>query len=434
MKKRKLKKKIKLLIGLVFIILLGLSLHFSYEKKEKVTIKEEPTLLEVVSKKLVEIDYDFLKWIDKNYPDSLKKLIPLLDNYNDDVWHTVTGYSYRVLKDLYEEKYLNQDNIKVFDSKPSITLTFVGDVSLADNWFIMPKYDERGKGIQGILSDEVITIMRDTDLMVVNSEFTVSNRGSAMRGKQYTFRASPSRLSIYHEMGVDLVTLANNHVYDFGQDAFFDMLDSFDKEKIPRIGAGRNLEEAMKPYYFVIGGYKFAFLNATRAEKYILTPGATETSEGVFRCYDRTNLLNQIKKVKEECDYLITIVHFGKENYHTLEEEQMASARAYIDAGSDAIVGHHAHVLQGVEMYHNKPIIYNLGNFIFNSETVDTAIFQMKLKEDKTFDYYMIPALQKNTYVELLKDNEKQRIITDLNSWSINAIIDEEGKILESNR
>ena len=79
--------------------------------------------------------------------------------------------------------------------------------------------------------------------MVANSEFTVSNRGTKMAGKQYTFRAKPERLTIYDEMGVDLVTLANNHVYDFGRDAFLDMLDSFDKYEIPRIGAGKNIEE-----------------------------------------------------------------------------------------------------------------------------------------------------------------------------------------------
>ena len=399
------------------------------KEEKKDLLPKEPTILEQVSKKLETIDIDFLKWIDKEYPNSLKKLLPLLDSYDESVWHKATGYSYRVLQDFYQKKYESLDNITVFDTKPSATLTFVGDVSLADNWFVAPKYDERGQGIYGILSEDVVKIMTESDLMVVNSEFTVSNRGTAMRGKQYTFRASPSRLPIYKEMGVDLVTLANNHVYDFGRDAFLDMLDAFDEVKMPRIGAGRNLEEAMKPYYFIIGGYKFAFLNATRAEKYILTPGATETSEGVFRCYDRTNLLNQIKKVKEDTDYLITIIHFGKENYHTLEEEQVASAKAYIDAGSDAIVGHHAHVLQGVEIYNEKPIIYNLGNFIFNSETVDTAIFQMKLKEDGTFDYYMIPALQKDTKVTLQTGVEGQRIINNLNSWSVNATINEDGKI-----
>lgn len=433
MKKRKLRKSVRDMILMILLVCI-MFLFYKVETRplKKKTVPKEPTFLEQVSKKLEAIDFNFLEWIDEEYPDSFKKMLTLLEEpYTENMWHQATGYSYQVLQDFYQKKYDSMNNVTILESHNLSTLSFVGDVSLADNWFIMPKYDQRGKGVYGILSEDTVKVMKDSDLMVVNSEFTVSERGSAMRGKQYTFRAHPSRLKIYEEMGVDLVTLANNHVYDFGRDAFLDMLDAFDEIKMPRIGAGRNLEEAMKPYYFIINGYKFAFLNATRAEKYILTPGATETSEGVFRCYDRTNLIQQIQKVKEESDYVVTIIHFGKEGYHTLEEEQIASSKAYIEAGSDVIVGHHAHVLQGVEFYQHKPIIYNLGNFIFNSETIDTAIFQIQVNDNGEFMYSMIPALQKNEYTSLLTGEEKQRVIHLLNSWSINAHINEDGKILE---
>ena len=265
--------------------------------------------------------------------------------------------------------------------------------------------------------------------MIVNSEFTVSNRGSSLPGKTYTFRAKPERLNIYHEMGVDLAALANNHVYDFGKDAFLDMLDSFKEYDIPYIGAGHNIDEAKKPYYFIVNGYKIALVNATRAEKNIMTPGATETSEGVFRCYDPTEMINLIKNIRDDTDYIIAIIHFGTEYSHKLEDVQISSARQYIDAGADAVVGHHAHVLQGIEIYKDKPIIYNLGNFIFNEETTDTAIFSIKLDSNGTMEYYIIPALQKDYYTDILLGSEKQRVIDNIKSWSINAHIDENGKI-----
>ena len=240
------------------------------------------------------------------------------------------------------------------------------------------------------------------------------------------------KLSIYYDMGIDMVTLANNHVYDFGQTAFLDMLDSFVEYNIPHIGSGRNIEEAKKPYYFIINGYKFAFVNATRAEKYIMTPEAKENTPGVFRCYDPTNLINLIKEVKLESDYVITIIHFGKEGSHELEKEQIDVAKKSIDAGASVVVGHHAHTLQGVEIYKDKPIIYNLGDFIFNSESEETAMFQIKLDQDGNMDYYLIPALQQNCYTKFLKDNDKQKLINKINSWSINAKILEDGKIISS--
>ena len=161
-----------------------------------------------------------------------------------------------------------------------------------------------------------------------------------------------------------------------------------------------------------------------------MTPGA-DTGPGVFRCYDPTDLINLISELKADNDYVIPIIHFGKENSHQLEEEQVSSAKAYIDAGASLVVGHHAHTLQGVEIYNDKPIIYNLGNFLFNNETIDTALFQVILNNDGTMDYYMLPALQKDSYTSLLTGDEKSRVINGINSWSINAKLDDNGKIIK---
>ena len=436
----KLKRWVKILIILFILVSISITIFLvisnssKKNKKENEDIESLKDISEVIYERLNnEINKDFLLWVNDNYSDSLLKLNELLDTreYSESLWHEITGYSWVVLNDLYNKKYENMDNVKIIDSKNPSIISIIGDVSLADNWYIMPKYDERNKKILGILSEKVVNTMNQSDLMIVNSEFTVSNRGKALSGKQYTFRAKPERLSIYGEMGVDLVTLANNHVYDFGKDAFLDMLDAFDNYKIPRIGAGHNIEEAKKPYYFIVNGYKFAFINATRAEKYIMTPEAGENSPGVFRCYDSTNLENVISELKKESDYVITIVHFGKEGSHELEDEQVASAKRYIDKGADAVVGHHAHVLQGIEFYNNKPIVYNLGDFIFNANTEETAMFQMKLNYDGSFEYYILPALQTGCYTDFLNDNEKQKLIDKINSWSINAFINADGKIIQ---
>ena len=329
-----------------------------------------------------------------------------------------------------EEK--EQPTEQIPDEKPpkTYTLTFTGDISLADNWHIAPKYDERG-GILGILGDTMLETMKNSDFLAVNSEFTVSNRGAPLKGKMYTFRAKPERLNIYHEMGVDLADLANNHVYDYGKDAFLDMLEAFEEYQVPHIGAGKNLEEAKKPYYVTIGDFKFAFVACTRAEKNVMTPEATETNPGTFWCYDPTEMINLIASLKDQVDFVIPIVHFGRENSHDLEKAQVDSAKAYIDAGAAAVVGHHAHNLQGVEIYNGKPIIYNLGNFLFNNLETDTALFQIKMNQDGEMEYYILPALQKDYQTSLLEEGpKKQQIIDDINSWSINAHLDETGKII----
>ncbi len=313
------------------------------------------------------------------------------------------------------------------------TISIVGDISLADNWEVMPQYDQRGKGVSGILSDQVLKVMRESDFMVANSEFTVSNRGIKTPGKYYTFRAKPERLSIYNDMGVDLVTLANNHVYDFGPLAFSDMLESFQAIKMPYIGAGKNLDEAKKPYYLTLpNGYRVAFVNATRAEKWgIDTPGATATTGGVLLCYDTAEFIDTIKEAKSNSDYVVAIIHWGTEGSHQLEQVQKTTAKDYLNAGADIIVGGHAHALQGIDYNNGKPIVYNLGDFIFNNGTEDTGILQIKFLTDGGVKFYFLPGLQNNVFTDLLSGNARAQKISEILSWDgSNAKILDDGEIV----
>ncbi len=313
------------------------------------------------------------------------------------------------------------------------TVSIVGDISLADNWEVMPQYDQRGKGVNGILSDEVLKIMRESDFMIANSEFTVSNRGTKTPGKYYTFRAKPERLAIYGDMGVDLVTLANNHVYDFGPLAFNDMLDSFKAIKMPYVGAGKNLDEAKEPYYLTLpNGYRVAFVNATRAEKWgIDTPGATATTGGVLLCYNPAEFIDTIKTARANSDYVVAIIHWGTEGSHQLEQVQKTTAKDYLNAGADIIVGGHAHALQGIDYNNGKPIVYNLGDFIFNNGTEDTGILQIKFLADGGVKFYFLPGQQKDVYTRLLTGNERTQKINEILSWDgSNARILDDGEIV----
>ena len=371
---------------------------------------------------------DFLEYIKNNYRDDLiNKLAESLKNnkYQESFWHTYTGNS---LKTLIHLKEKNLENTKIVNKKGDITLSFVGDVSLADNWDIMPKYDERKIGIYGVLDEEVLSIMNNADIMVANNEFTLSNRGTRLN-KAYTFKGDPKRASIYKEMGVDLVSLANNHIYDYGHDAFIDTLNTLKSQDIAFVGAGNNIEEAKKPYYYIINGYKIAFLNATRAEKNIITPEATENKEGVFRCYDPSLFIEEIQKAKQESDYVVALIHWGKEQSHNLEQVQIDTGKKYIDAGADVLVGSHAHVLQGMEIYNGKLITYNLGDFLFNDWTTETGILNVNIANDGKLSYKFIPCLQSNVKTSLLKGDKKTNLINKMQNWSYNVQIDENGYI-----
>ena len=381
-------------------------------------------------------DREFVSYIYDNYGEqALLDIMSYMesDEYDVNLWHKVTGNSYIVLQDYYNNVYENMENVKFVDTTGDTTISFVGDISLADDWEIIPYYDSRGEGVYGILGEEVVDIMKESNIMVANNEFTVSNRGSKLPNKYYTFRAKPERLSIYDEMGVDIVSIANNHAYDYGEKAFLDTLKYLKQYDIPYVGGGKDREEATKPYYFIANGYKIAFVAATRAEKYILTPEATKNSSGVFRAYDPSLLIKTIKKVKKNSDFVIVLMHWGREDSHKLEDVQLKTGKKYIDAGADLIVGSHAHVLQGMEFYDGKLIAHNLGDFIFNRENKDTGILSVTISDEGNMSYEFIPCRQKNFKTTLLKGNNKLRVIKDMRDYSINTTFDDDGKFYTSN-
>ena len=306
-----------------------------------------------------------------------------------------------------------------------ITLAFAGDLSLADNYVVMDYYhNEAEEDLANCIDSAYIKRMNDADVMWINNEFCYSNQGSPIPGKAYTFCAAPENVSILKELGVDIVGLANNHVYDFGPEAFADTLATLRGAEIAYVGAGADIKEASAPVYVDVDGYKIAYVAATRAEKNIKTPEATETSGGGFRCYDNTDYIEKIKEAKANADYVIALPHWGAEHSTILEAAQTDGAKEYIDAGADAVIGAHTHCLQGMDFYNGKPIIYSLGNFWFDDYTLDTMLLELHLTG--TTDHVqvtveMVPGTQSERVTRMSSTvQERNRIYAYMESISSN--------------
>lgn len=318
----------------------------------------------------------------------------------------------------------------------SFVLTFAGDINFDEDWITMKHYNKAANGIYDCISPELIQIMRDADIMCINNEFTYSTRGAPLNNKAYTFRADPSRVDILNELGVDIVSLANNHVYDYGEQSLIDTMATLKQAGILYYGAGHDLDEAMKPVYFEIQGKTIAYIAASRAEKYKMTPQATENKPGILRCYDTELFIQSIKEAKENSDYVIAYVHWGTEFSHELENVQITTGKEYLDSGADIVIGAHPHCLQGIEFYNGKPIIYSLGNFWFNGQTVDTMLLNINFYgdvNDEFIELKIVPAIQADNTTTIVTDqSEKERIYSFLEDISINAEINEAGIISQS--
>ncbi len=314
----------------------------------------------------------------------------------------------------------------------SIVLGFAGDVNLDESYAPVAKYDAEGKDITACFSSDLLDEMRLADIMMVNNEFSFSNRGTKTPDKSYNFRAKPERVQILKEMGVDIVSLANNHALDYGPEALEDTFQTLEEAKIDYIGAGENLDRAKAPIYYTIGNKTIAYVSASRVV-FAMDWYASENGLGMVGTYDPTLILESIREAEENSDYVVMFVHWGVERSTNPEEYQRNLAIQYIEAGADAVIGCHPHVMQGIEFYNGKPIAYSLGNYWFNNATKESGMVKLYLDPDDTVRMQLLPVMNKDTVTYLLTgEEEKKNYFHMIEGLSYNAEIDENGFITES--
>jgi len=205
-------------------------------------------------------------------------------------------------------------------------------------------------------------VFHEADLVVGNLECVVATGGTQFR-KPYTFRVHPRAIPIL-DRWFDAFSIANNHTGDFGDEALLEELQLF-AGKVPLFGAGRDLAEARKPWLVERNGIRIAILGYNEFIPKEFAAG--ENDPGVAWSLDE-HVLADLRAAREthKADVVIPFMHWGSEYEPAPDDRQKQFARAMIDAGASAVVGAHAHVTQGAEIYNGRPIVYSLGNFVFD--------------------------------------------------------------------
>lgn len=285
------------------------------------------------------------------------------------------------------------------ESAPSpVVMLFAGDVYFSNH--VLNAYDKAG-GIHGVLDEGIRAEIEKADIFMVNQEFPFTQRGAAAADKQFTFRLPESRMHLLQEMGVDIVTLANNHILDFGEEGLLDSCKALDEAGIAYVGGGEDFARASALKTITIGQKIIGFLGTSRV--YMDASWAAGNGHpGVFSTYDATLPLEAIKEARQQCDFLVVYVHWGVERETVPKDYQRTMGRAYIDAGADLVVGSHPHVLQEMEEYNGKMIVYSLGNFVFGSSIPETALLKVEWGQEET-EVSMIPCTSSGGYTRLVQ-------------------------------
>lgn len=216
------------------------------------------------------------------------------------------------------------------------------------------------------------------DVSFVNLETSLARGGQPIPGKGIWFRSDPEFALELKKAGVDVVTLANNHVLDYDEPAFMETLAALRESSIATCGGGLNIDEARTPAVINAGGVTIAFLGYSELADIFWTYSyprsfrAQKARPGVAPM-DEKMVVNDIRKARALADHVVVSFHWGEEYVRTPNPRQIGLAHIAIDAGASVVLGHHPHVLQPVEVYGGGVIFYSLGNFVFDQKKPDTV-------------------------------------------------------------
>jgi poly-gamma-glutamate synthesis protein (capsule biosynthesis protein) len=236
--------------------------------------------------------------------------------------------------------------------------------------------------------DGVRALFTEDDLSIVNLECAPSPLGTP-QDKEYNFRCDKGHEAM-RDAGVDVANMGNNHSGDFGQEALLDGRARLKRAGVEPVGAGRDDAEANAPAIFRLKGWRIAVLGfggVVPARSWISGPGHPGVADG----YDTASMVRAVQAADAQADLVFVAIHWGEELDTKPRPDDVYRAHTLIDAGADAIFGHHAHRLQQLEFYKGRPIAYGLGNFVWPSGG-PTAVAQVVISPNGNVNACLLPA------------------------------------------
>lgn len=259
----------------------------------------------------------------------------------------------------------------------SIKIGFTGDFC---PWLRMEEVVKSKTWHQVLDTIQPFFLENDFNVIDMEAPLTAPNHPIPKTGPH--IHCLPESAEVLRYLNTKLVVTANNHFMDYGVDGLNSSHRALESCNVDFIGSGQTLDAAIKPYRFELGDLKFAVINATENE-WTTTNGDKPGCAPI----DPILIFNTIQSVKNSVDFVIMVAHGGHEHYALPSPRIKKLYRFFVDAGADAVIAHHTHIVSGFEIYKNAPIYYSLGNFCFDWEGLRNGTWNkgmvVRLKFDK---------------------------------------------------
>lgn len=307
-----------------------------------------------------------------------------------------------------------------------VKISIMGDVMLGSTVGSVA----RKRGV-GYLMSGISPILKADDLSICNLESAVTDGGTAAN-KKYVFRASPSIIPGLKNSGIEAVSIANNHSYDYGKNAFLQTLSVLHRAGLTVVGGGITSDDAFTVRQIQTKQGSIGLIAASTVIPAAYW-AANKHHPGIADAHNTNRLIKEIKSATKNTDILIIFFHWGIESNSMPNALQRGLARKCIDAGADMVVGTHPHVLQGFEYYRGKFIAYSMGNFVFYNQRRDSLMLQASVYQGKLQSVKVIPCEIMRYKPIIASPTVASRIIRKLRKLSFHSNISKDGNIIASN-
>lgn len=313
----------------------------------------------------------------------------------------------------------------------STSINIAGDTFLGQRLESIAK-----KNPEALFDTEVLKLFSDADFNVLNLESPLTNASKEHQILKTgpNLKACPDTIGVLDLLKVDLVTLANNHIYDYGDKGLSDTLELCRKHHIATVGAELTLSKASEIFLKKMEQFTIGVINIAENEW-----GNANDHHGGANPMNIIANTRSIKEAKKIADIVILIIHGGHEYYYYPSPRMVEQYRFYAEQGASIIIGHHSHCISGYEIFAGVPIFYGLGNFLFDSTTelkgwYEGLLLNIKINAQKEITWKLHPYRQckGNLKVELLEGKEKLDIENKINN--INGVIGDPKKLEEKFR
>ena len=276
-------------------------------------------------------------------------------------------------------------------ASPDVTLAFAGDVNFASRTARLLRHPASAFG-------PVSAVLGSADFTAVNLESAVTSRGTP-QPKQFHFRTTGKAFRAIRTAGVDLVTMANNHVLDYGQAGLKDTLKAAKAARFPYVGIGPDARAAWAPYLTTIKGIKIAVIGVSQVAELASSWVATPRRPGEANSINTGRTLAAVRAARKHADVVIVFMHWGTEGQACPDANQRALAPRLARAGANIIIGAHAHTLEGSGWLGHAFVAYGMGNFLWweHSYSTATGVLKLTLRPHRPLAASFVPAVVSST-------------------------------------